>query len=73
MKRAWTIGALCLTAGFLGACSSSEPLEDVDYEDLAVPTAAAAKADADEMITDETFEEEFERLQKEIDEDEPAG
>jgi hypothetical protein len=73
MNRALTIGALCLSVGLLSACSSTDNDDtfaaETTYEDIAVPTPEAAQADADEMITDENFEEEFERLKEEIEND----
>ena len=69
---------MILAFGLLAGCESSDPAvseaygDDI-YADVAVPTQEAAADAAEQEITAQNFDEEFDALSREIEDDEAAG
>lgn len=67
-----------VTLGFCFGCSGSEasnadPNALDDSDDVEVPTPEAAASLAESQITDANFDEEYEKLLRDIEADEPKG
>lgn len=72
-------GVLALTTGCAGDDAAPEDGNRAEVAhgaagvDIAVPDADAAKAEAEEQINDENFDQELDRLEKEIEQAESDG